>query len=95
MTPEVIEQIAEATAQKLKDTRSCRFSDEEAQVVHGFGRALKEYKAGEKEIFVVIQLGKNLTEFLDRASKWVLWGLIIGALLLLLSGVLPKPWGAK
>ena len=71
--------IAEQVAFRLKD-HPCRFTDEEASIVHGFRRAMTEHKAGEKEIFIVIQLGKNLTEFVEGLSKKVLWAVIVGAL---------------
>lgn len=85
LSPQDVEQIAAATAKKLQDGHACRFNDEEAAVVHGFRRAMKEHKAGEKEIFIVIQLGKNLTEFVEGLSKKVLW-LIIGGALFLICG---------
>ena len=89
LTPSEIEQIANATVEKLKAGHACRFSDDEAQVVHGFGRALKEHDAGEKELFVVIQIGKNVTDFFERAGKTILWTVIIGAAAFVLYGLIP------
>lgn len=80
LTTNEIDQISDAITAKLKEGHACRFNDDEAAVVHGFRRAMKEHQAGEKEIFIVIQLGKNLTEFFENLSKKMLWIIVGGAL---------------
>lgn len=72
--------IAKHVAAEIKSNHQCRFDDDEASVVHGFRRALKEHGAGEKEIFIVIQLGKTLTEFVEGLSRKVIWMIIAGSL---------------
>ncbi len=80
LTQNEINQISDAIAVKLKEGHTCRFTEDEASIVHGFRRAMKEHQAGEKEIFIVIQLGKNITEFIEGLSKKVIWFIIGGAL---------------
>jgi hypothetical protein len=93
LTQHEIDQIAAATAIAITASHVCPFDKEEQESLHGLGRALKAHKAGEKELFVVIQIGKNVTDFVERAGKAIIWVLIIGGAAILVSGVLPwKFW---
>lgn len=75
-----VQRIALAVGEYVKAGHTCRFNEDEAAVVHGFRRAMNEHKAGEKEIYIVIQLGKNLTEFVEGLSKRIVWVIIFAAL---------------
>lgn len=92
LTDNEIDKIATAVSENLRAGHQCRFNDAEAEVIHGLGRAVKAHGAGEKELFVVIQIGKNVVDFVERAGKAVLWVLIIGAAAFILSGVIPVSW---
>jgi hypothetical protein len=93
LTTQEINQIAEATALAMREGHTCRFNQDEAEVLHGFGRAMKAHTAGEREIFIVIQLGKNLADIGKKIGTAILWTIIIGAAAFLLSGILPwKFW---
>ena len=92
LTKDEISQIADAVAESVRQGHTCRFTTDEADVVHGFGRAIKAHGAGEKELFVVIQIGKNVVDFVERAGKAILWAIIISAATFLLSGVIPIQW---
>ena len=92
LTPHEITEISAAISENLRAGHACRFNQEEAEVLHGLGRAVRAHKAGEKELFVVIQIGKNVTDFVERAGRAVVWALIIGAVAFLLSGSIPAAW---
>ena len=93
LTNEEVTQIAEATANALKCGHACRFNDEESEVIHGFGRAMKAHEAGEPEIFIIIQLGKNLADIGKKIGNAILWALIIFGAVIVLGSVIPwRPW---
>ena len=93
MTQEEAKLVADMVSENLRAGHACRFHEDEAAVVHGFGRALKEHKAGEKELFVIIQIGKNVTDFVERAGRAILWAVIVAGVGLLFYGIMPmKGW---
>jgi hypothetical protein len=83
LTESDIERIAEATAEKLKTTHACRFSDGEAGRMHSFARASDRAEADEGTYTLVLQIGRDAQSVIRRGVQLVVLILIAVGLVFL------------